>query len=163
MSAHKGQIIVPFHLKNVYGEIISSEKFLRKKNLVILFFTTLKDNLNKTYLEMLNSIYEKLQRLDTEVLVISQGEEKQLLGFAENKKIKFNILLDTDGLVKNKFIPNENLGRNISCLFITDRFSCIYNTYFVKLPDKEDIVNTIEFLEKRCPECGVSEWPEAFE
>lgn len=160
----KGDIIPAFTLKNTKGDDISSDGFLRKKNLIILFFNRLSDSCCGEYLGILNDVYQELQNEDTEILAISQEKQDILEAFVKNKKIKFNILLDSEGKVINKFTYKDNAGNNICALFIMDKFQGLYKAYlhrpFGELPDKKEIIASIEFVEKQCPECGVSTWPQ---
>lgn len=159
----KGDILPLFTLKNTKGEIISTDSFLRKKSLVVFFFNRIQDSCCSSYLEMLNSIYSELEEEGAEVLAVSQDKEDTLKEFGENKKIKFRLLFDSGGKVINKFTYKDNSGNNICALFITDKFQSLYKAYlhqpFGELPGKEEIISSVNFVEKQCPECGASTWP----
>lgn len=114
---------------------------------------------------MLKVIYEELRENNAEILVVCQEKIDLLKNFIEKNDIKFDILIDSDTKAINKFTCNDKEGNNICALFITDKFNSLYKCYFHDpcggLPDRHEIVSAIEFLEKQCPECGVSTWEEA--
>ncbi|MCM8798443.1 MAG: peroxiredoxin family protein [Candidatus Omnitrophica bacterium] len=149
----KGQIIPSFSLKNLKGETILSSNLLRKKNLIIFFFKNLEDKQSKEYLRLLNGIYDDI-RQDAEIFAVSCARQESLKDFSKRMEIKFDILVDSDDVVRCKFTEES-----FNFLIITDRFLSLYKAYSL-LPDKDEIVSSIEFLEKQCPECGVSTWPE---
>lgn len=158
----KGAVIPEFKLKNTLGEVVSSNKYLRKNNLIIFFFNLLKDKCCADYLNMLNVIYEELRENNAEILVVCQEKLGLLKSFIEKNDVKFDILIDSDTKTINKFTYKDKEGNNICALFIADKFNSLYRSYlhhpFGELPDKGEIVSSIEFLEKQCPECGGGTW-----
>ena len=162
----KGGIMPDFDLINTRGETVAPDKYLRKNNLVVFFFNRLDDNGCKKYLAMLNDIYKELQQEDTEIIAVAAEDLQALREFAQDKKIKFDLLADPQKEVLNKFTYKDNEVNNIGVLFIFDKYSTLYRCYFHRawpfgeLPDKNELISAIEFLDKQCPECGVSTWPE---
>lgn len=160
----EGEIIPEFNLKNIEGEVFASDEFLRKKNLVIFFFNDLKDKCCADYLLKLNKVYAKLKQENSEILAVSENGGPGLKEFAESNNLKFHLLLDADRAVMDKFTYKDKQGNNIGAVFITDKFQSLYSSYFHqafgKLPQVNEIVRSVEFLEKQCPECGVSTWTE---
>ncbi|MCM8778182.1 MAG: peroxiredoxin family protein [Candidatus Omnitrophica bacterium] len=148
-----GQIIPSFRLEDLAGEIIKSNDFSRKKNLVIFFFDKLNAD-SKRYLEMLNGIYPEVRKEEAEILAICREEKGKIAKFILQKEIKFNVLFDPESKIMEKFLQED-----FPTLFITDRFQALYRAY-TELPDKREIISSLEFLEKQCPECGITHWPE---
>lgn len=160
----KGNIIPSFSLPDISGAVVSLDRFLRKKNLVIFFFNKLEDNCCKEFIKMLNGIYGQLKNQEAEVLAISQESLKPLREFAKLEDIKIILLLDKNGKVMDKFTYRDKNDNNICALFIVDKFGSLYKPYFHEpfsnLPDTNEIISSLEFLNKQCPECGVSTWGE---
>lgn len=160
----KGNIIPSFSLPEASGNIVSLDDFLRKKNLVILFFNKLEYYCGKKFIKLLDGIYEQLKKEETEVLAVSQESLKALRDFAKQECVRITLLSDKDGKVMNKFTYRDKNGNNICALFIIDKFGSLYKPYFHQpfdnLPDIKEIISSLEFLNKQCPECGVSAWEE---
>lgn len=160
----KGQVIPGFTLETIDNETLSSDILLRKKNLVLFFFNQLTDKCCQDYLLMLNNISSQSEDSDTQILAISSEKPGLLQEFKNEHAINFTFLLDPQRKVINKFTYKDKEGNNICALFITDKFQSLYKPYFHqpfgRLPDKEEIISSIEFLEKQCPECGVTTWEE---
>jgi|YelNatPaOPRAMG01_1025707.scaffolds.fasta_scaffold11994_2 peroxiredoxin len=147
-----GQIIPRINLSNYQDGNFSTDNLWQKKNLIIFFFAKLDLNI-KRYLIELNSAYELIKEQNAELLAVSGENDKGLIReFIAKENIKFDILFDKEGLITDKFLIDKK-----PILFITDRFFSLYRAY-EQLPQKEEVLSSLEFLEKQCPECGVSHW-----
>jgi hypothetical protein len=73
--------------------------------------------------------------------------------------------VDTDGRVHRAMRTADPPGGDPSCLLCLspDRFGAVFAPYQSargkKLPDIEEIVSRIDFINRQCPECGPLEWP----
>jgi hypothetical protein len=73
--------------------------------------------------------------------------------------------VDTDGSSAPCPEDSDPPGGDPSCLLCLspDRFGAVFAAYQSargkKLPDIEEIVSRIDFINRQCPECGPLEWP----
>jgi len=147
-----GQIIPYINLSDYQDSNFSTDNLWRKKNLVLFFFTKLDLNIRR-YLIELNSVYDLIKEQNAELFAVSEENDIGLIReFIGKERIKFNILFDKEGLITDRFLIDKK-----PILFIADRFFSLYRDY-EELPQKEEILSSLEFIEKQCPECGVSHW-----
>jgi len=160
----KGQLIPYFSLVNHEGKTIISDNYRQIKYLVILFFENL--DINKEYLLNLDRSYAEFQKNDIEVLAVTSNGAETVKEFIKNKGLKFEILFDRDEEVINKFINKTPDGKHIYGLFITDQFNSLFNFFpsapYGNLPEPEEILKEVNFMQIQCPECSGDDaaWPQ---
>jgi peroxiredoxin len=159
-----GDVIPRITLCDTAGKRISTDELLRKNDLVLFFFGSIEDKGSQAYLSMLNTVYDKLQEAGAEVLAITYDTAKHVQERLKTKALQFSVLIDSEAQHGVKFLYNAGNSKPPDGLFLTDKFHSLYK-YFIltstnTLPDGKEIVESIEFLEKQCPECGISDWPQ---
>lgn len=97
------------------------------------------------------------------VLVISTSREQpasELRPFAE----MFLIAFDDNGQVHRTLGATDAAQSPLPSIYITDRFGEVFAAFrrldIPSLPNAEEIMGWLEFIEQQCEECSPPEWPE---
>ncbi|OGY94106.1 MAG: hypothetical protein A2406_01445 [Candidatus Komeilibacteria bacterium RIFOXYC1_FULL_37_11] len=92
-----------FSLKNQSGEEISLKNYLGKRNVLLIFYPG--DNTPGCTKQLcaLRDDFTKLKELDIEVLGINPADEKSHQDFINNYRFPFDLLIDKDHQVAQKY------------------------------------------------------------
>ncbi len=156
--------VVPwFELISTQNKKISVWDYKQKRNLIILFFRNVESQSSQKYLLELNTGYKDFVELKTEIVAISSDYIESLKKFADKLDILFPMLSDENGEVINKYTYKDDSGKYpMPSIFITDRFGALYYQTIAQdeseLPDKNALLDWVDFIERQCPECPFNAW-----
>ena len=81
----------------------------------------------------------------------------------EEANLPFPLLVDEDGRIHRRAGAADNYGHPATAIYITDRFGEVFGVYRAAeghtMPDLQEIVTWLAFINSQCPECSTSEWP----
>ncbi|MCX8153791.1 MAG: peroxiredoxin family protein [Candidatus Bathyarchaeota archaeon] len=153
------EVIPYFGLPSNKGKQISLWDYKQRFHLVIIFHHGGKCYICRKYLKDIDSIYDKVQKLNAEVLAISSEPVSQLKQQAREVDIPFPMLADTTGETSRLFTYwDEKKNSPFPSIFICDRFGELRRqeiaTEADQLMEKEEVLSWLLLLEKECPECS---------
>jgi peroxiredoxin len=157
--ARHGEMFPEFTLPDIGGSSIVLESYRGRTNLVLVFAG---DEMRKRPVSVLLQQLAQAGDLTSEaaqVLVVVTSRPRAI---SQHRRRAFPVLLDVDGTIHRKVGAIDAMGRPAPAVFITDRFREIYAAYLMAhtaLPDAQEILDWLVFINIQCPECGVSEWP----
>jgi peroxiredoxin len=74
------------------------------------------------------------------------------------------LAIDSDAQVHRALGATDGAGNPVPTIYITDRFGEVFaafqNSNPAALPDVEEIIRWLEFINQQCEECSPPEWPE---
>ena len=141
--------------------------YKQRRNLVLVFFHADHCQDCRKLLLELSAGYRDYQRLEAEVLAISQAEVETLRRLAHDLGLPFPVLSDRDGRVFDAyFVGHERAAKadpHDVGVFVADRWGSIFTTKIAgrghAMPDESEIREWLEFIEIQCEECFPPEWP----
>lgn len=152
---HRGAMLPDFVLPMVDGGVLQLESYRGRRNLVVVCSGD--DARPGPVTRLLNTLVARKDELEAEAaqvlsVVVSQPAESRDLG-----RWPFPMVVDPDGLFHRGVGATDGTGRPVPAVFVTDRFREIYA--ICSLPDAQEIIDWLRFINIQCPECGVPEWP----
>jgi peroxiredoxin len=97
----------------------------------------------------------------TVVAVVPYGREEQAIPIESSSP--FLVLYDKTHAVYRLSGAADEKGRPVPLVYLTDRFGEIVSTYvassYSMSPKVAEILSTIDFVNRQCPECEPPEWP----
>ena len=160
----KGQLIRDFTLTSTLGEPISLSDYRGRSNLVLVFAAGGEDG--SPDLKILAEIAADHARFldeQTQVLAILQCSKEKAARIKEQANLPFPLLVDEDGQTHRRAGAADNDGHPATAIYITDRFGEVFAVYRAAegqtMPDSQEIVTWLAFINSQCPECSPPEWP----
>ncbi|MBC7131220.1 peroxiredoxin family protein, partial [Candidatus Bathyarchaeota archaeon] len=138
---------------------IDTWNFKHRKNLVVIFHHGKDCQYCRAKLQEIAKAYDKIKQLEAEVIAISFDTMQTIQEYASADNIPFPLLSDVNRQVYSKFTCLDS-SRNAPCpsIFITDRFCELRFQEIARegyeLPDAEEILSWLLFIETECPECS---------
>ncbi|HJT54017.1 MAG TPA: hypothetical protein VJ848_09220 [Candidatus Angelobacter sp.] len=134
---------------------------VRGTSSLILIFTAGQDL--SIFLAALLTRKSALVQNNARVLLIA-SKQAQLV---ELSKWRDNVCLpalDQDGGLHRALGATDGQKNPVPTIYITDRFGEVFAAFRsenpTSLPDMEEIIRWLEFIEQQCEECSPPEWPE---
>ncbi|PKR82173.1 peroxiredoxin [Brumimicrobium salinarum] len=149
-SIQVGEQCPSFSLKDQNGEIINSADLIGKSNLVIYFYP--KDETAGCTKQACSfrDAYEELQDAGAKVIGISSDDEKSHKAFAENHRLPFTLLADTDKKVRKAFDVPTNLFGIIPgrVTYIVDKQGVIRGVFNSQMKVDQHVDEALNVLKK---------------
>jgi len=104
-----------------------------------------------------------LKENNSRVLVIVL-QEKESQSEASAPQLPRLVAIDSGGQIHRMLGATDASGNPVPTIYITDRFSEVFAAFQdpnpAALPDAEEIIRWLEFINQQCEECSPPEWPE---
>ena len=159
----KGQLIRDFTLTSTLGQPISLSDYRGRSNLVLVFAAGGDGSPDLKILAEIAADYARLLDEQTQVLAIMQCTQAKAARIKEQGNLPFPLLVDEDGRIHRPAGAADNYGHPATAIYITDRFGEVFAVYRAAegqtMPDSQEIVTWLAFINSQCPECSPPEWP----
>jgi peroxiredoxin Q/BCP len=159
----KGQLIRDFTLNSTLGEPISLSDYRGRSNLVLVFAGGGDNSPDLKILAEIATDYARFLDEQAQVLAIMQCSREKAARIKKQSNLIFPLLVDEDGRIHRSAGAADNCGHPATAICITDRFGEVFAVYRAaegqKMPDLQEIVTWLAFINSQCPECGPPEWP----
>jgi peroxiredoxin len=159
----KGQLIRDFTLTSTLGQPISLSDYRGRSNLVLVFVGGGDSSPDLKILAEIAADYGRLIDEQTQVLAIMQCTQAKAVRIKEQANLPFPLLVDEDGRIHRPAGAADNYGHPATAIYITDRFGEVFAVYRAAeghtMPDLQEIVTWLAFINSQCPECSSPEWP----
>lgn len=133
---------------------------VRERSNLVMIFTTGRDFAG---LLDLTGKRDALNENNARVLVITPEEPSSKFQARPAQSSRL-LALDPDGQVHRALGATDATGKPVPTIYITDRFGEVFaafqNSNPAALPDAEEIIRWLEFINQQCEECNPPEWPE---
>lgn len=131
-----------------------------RKNLVILFYHGDACSRCKEKLKMFAENYEELVKLEAEILAISADGLGGTRALSAELRLPYPLLSDPEGRVIEKYTYRRKAHEAaLPSVFVTDRYGTLYHQFIAneitELPDLEEILSWLDFIQSQCPECSI--------
>lgn len=159
----KGQLIRDFTLTSSVGQPISLSDYRGRSNLLLAFAGGEDCSPDLRILAEIAADYGRFLDEQTQVLAIMQCPQEKAARLKEQANLPFPLLVDEDGRIHRSVGAADNDGHPASAIYITDRFGEVFAVYRAAegqpMPDLQEIVRWLAFINSQCPECSPPEWP----
>ena len=151
----RGELMRDFVLPSVSGEPVALSAYRGRKHLVVVFAGVAE----RGWLHQLAERPHALSREESRVLVVTAAYAD-----AENlqRGLPFAVLVDTDARVHTMLGAMKD-GQPAPALYVTDRFGEVFAAFRAaegdSLPDADETVAWLGFVNRQCEECFPPEWP----
>ena len=153
-------LVPPFTLPSSQGGEVKLWDYKMRKNLVILFYHGGECSSCRERLKTFAAGYEELVRLETEILAISSEglETSRKLGI--ELSLPYPLLSDPEGRVIEAYTYwGVDRRAALPSIFVTDRYGTLHSQCIAdemtRIPDPEEVLSWIEFIQSQCPECSI--------
>ena len=106
-----------------------------------------------------NALKENNSRV---LVILLEGEDST--SEAQASQLPYVLASDGDGKVHRNLGATDAAGNPLPTMYITDRFGEVFAAFqkpdLAGLPDAEEIIRWLEFINQQCEECSPPEWPE---
>jgi len=107
--------------------------------------------------------YARLVDEQTQVLAVMQCTQAKAARIKEEANLPFPLLIDENGRVHRLAGAADNHGHPATASYITDRFGEVFGVYRAAeghtMPNLQEVVSWLAFINSQCPECSPQEWP----
>src|SRR3990172_710424 len=141
------------------GNLWNLRSFLRRRNVVIYFVHDLYCDKCRARLKAFAQDYRDWQHIKSEIVAVLPRGQAELKSLGDELKLPYLLLSDTDGQAQAAFAFDQLDQPKAPIIFVVDRMSTLY---YHEIDDDADpwqeeteVLAEVEFLESRCPECGV--------
>ncbi len=156
---HRGELMHDFVLPSARGEPIQLSRYRGRKPLVLV----LAGGKERALLRALAQRENGLRSEQAQVLAVVAGAPEQAAHIKAGGELPFPVLADADGQVHRTLGAVTAHGEPAPALFVTDRFGEVFAAFHVgkgqSLPDADDILDWVAFVNRQCEECFPPEWP----
>lgn len=156
-----GYLIRDFVLTSARGKRVQISDYRGRSNLVLIFAGQAAAELD--FLEEAAKQDQDLAQQEAVVITIFQYMPQQAHLLRTWAKLPFLVLVDGDGRVNKLYGAVDEHGRPAPVIYVTDRFGEIVSVYHTRsnenLPNAENVLKLLEFINHQCPECEPPEWP----
>jgi peroxiredoxin len=159
--ARHGEIFPGFTLPTDDGSSVALESYRGRTNLVVVFAGARMDGPAVTaLLEDLVARTGDLRLEAAQVLVVVTSRPDAV---PERGQAAFPVLVDEGARIHRRAGATDAAEGAAPAVFVTDRFREVYAAFLpsggAALPDAQEILDWLVFINIQCPECGVPEWP----
>jgi AhpC/TSA family len=157
---HKGTVVRDLELPLADGtrRLLSTA---RAGSNLVMIFTAGQDF--TAYIASLTGKTGALKENYSRVLVIVL-QEKESRSEASARQSPRLVAIDSGGQIHRMLGATDAAGSAVPTIYITDRFGEVFaafqNPNAAALPDAEEIIRWLEFINQQCEECSPPEWPE---
>lgn len=152
-----GRSLVSFTLPDGDGHPVSSWSYRQRSNLVLFFHHGASCGTCRSVLQKLARHVDTLRDEEAGILAIGPDQPSEARALAVALTCPFPLLSDPS----QRIVAQQ--GLEPPALVVSDRFGEIWAAWSGgrghELPDVDEIVRWLEFVEVQCPECGAAEWP----
>lgn len=157
----KGELIRDFDLISTDGRKVSLSDYRGRANLVLVFADGRPPSLK--FLTGVAKSNDSIQGEQAEVLAILQGTAEKAAWIKDEVRAKFPVLVDKDGRIHRLMGAQDRRGQPEIAVYITDRFGEVFATFRESekqaMPNVDEILGWLAFVNSQCPECSPPEWP----
>ncbi len=154
----RGELMHDFVLTSAGGDRVQLSQYRGRDNLVLILAT---DHEHKLLCD-LAARGGAFRSEQARVLAIIAGAEADAARVQRETGVPFPVLADSDGRVHSSLGAMRN-GAPAAALYVTDRFGEVFAAFRTAegkaLPDADDIVDWLGFVNRQCEECNPPEWP----
>ena len=155
----RGELLPAFALAEGDGAAGFVERYRGRRNLVVVFGAELAEE--GPVARLLHQLRVRAAELTAELAQVLVIATSWHVG-AQHLWMGFPTLLDGEGRIHRALGARDAAGRPAPAVFVTDRFREIFAAYLPGhgsgLPDVQEILDWVAFINIQCPECGVPEW-----
>jgi hypothetical protein len=149
----KGTVLRDVELQLVDGRKQLLSQLRGRKNLVMIF------NAGADLIELVNQLVacrEGLQENEAEVLILHKGEQGNF------PEVIFETAQDPEGTLHRQLGAVDGQEKLTPTVYVTDRFGEIFAGFRRSenkpLPNANEIISWLEFINQQCEECNPPEW-----
>ncbi|HEX2986783.1 MAG TPA: redoxin domain-containing protein [Chloroflexota bacterium] len=150
------ELIPSFTLPSAGGSMIGPRMYHHRRSLVLFFFHDGRCQVCERLLTDFAGRYDEIRSENGEVLAVTTASAGDARAMANRLNLPFPLLYDTSGKVVERFTQVEqDSGRVVPSVVITDRFGAVYTTLLVhetKPPSADAVLEWLNFIELQCPE-----------
>jgi hypothetical protein len=150
IALKRGKSIPDFTLSDLHGITVSSRNYYMRRNLVIALLPENTDDTWKEWITLLSAAVQSIPDQDAVCLMVFPPMWKQIIDDLYSDGDQIKLLIDTDGVAKQRLDMPESRGR----LIITDRYGVIFHAADGEASDSEldpsDVPAWIELITCRC-------------
>lgn len=150
-----GQQLGGFSLQGV-GRTITFNDYRGRRNLVIMLLAGEGREAWRSLLVELANRYPEIRELTAEVIAVFPDEDR-----ARQAEVPFPVAWDPGGAFLRRYGLGP-AGQQVSALLVTDRYGEVYQYDLfdpaAPSPQADQVLNTLLYIEKQCPECGAPVW-----
>lgn len=132
---------------------------LRRQNIVIYFVHDLYCDKCRARLKAFAQDYRDWQHINSEIVAVLPNSQAELKSLRDELELPYPLLSDSQGQAQAAFAFDQLDRPHAPIIFVVDRMSTLY---YHEIDDDADpweeekeVLAEVEFLESRCPECGV--------
>lgn len=157
----RGYRLRDFTLNSADGKDIHLSDYRGRSNLVLVFAGRAGSASN--LLAEIGQHCSQLQGEDAQALAIVQDATDAVVHLAQKLALSFPLLIDEDGRIHREFGATADEGTAAPAVYITDRYGEVFASYRTAvgqaLPNVQEILTWLSFVNSQCPECEPPEWP----
>ncbi len=155
----RGELMHDFVLPSARGERIQLSRYRGRKHLVLV----LGGRRERGLLKDLARRQDALHAEQAQVLASITGTPAQAAQIKTEDELPFPVLADADAGIHRSLGAIGVDGQTAPALYVTDRFGEVFAAFRTSegqsLPDADDILDWLEFVNQQCEECFPPEWP----
>jgi peroxiredoxin Q/BCP len=153
------KVVPNLNLPSTEGRNIKITDYKQKNNLLLYFYSGGQCFNCLERLRSFAALYESYKNMNTEILGISSDQLADSKLLKKEYRIPFPLLSDSDGKQMDKLTKVVE-GEAVPSVLILDRFGSLYSQWVVSheegdLPEDKIFLQTLEYIETQCPECGI--------
>jgi peroxiredoxin len=158
----QGDVIRDFEFLSADGHPVLLSEVRGRSNMVLVLAG--ESDLAHNLLSELGRHQSALNGDETRALAVVAGSWKRACELKRVLNLDFEVVADKDALVHLSLGTRDRTGHILPAVIITDRFGEVFAGFRASqgkpLPNFEEIVGWIDFIDRLCPECGPREWPD---
>lgn len=137
---------------------VDNQRFYLKHNLVV-FLVHNDCDFCPEQLKMINDLYDRYAANNAEVIAVSAALPEELEKLSRELNLKYPLLSDGDGRQIAVFMRLIGGDGQTPAVLVFDRYGALQgwetSGEVESLPDQEEILDKLFYIETQCPECGV--------
>ena len=152
--------VVPnLQLSSTEDRLIKLTDYKQQKNLILFFYNSGQCLSCLERLRAFSTNYDSYKRLNAEVLGISSDPVADSKIIKEEYRLPFPLLSDPEGRQMDRITEVVD-GVATPSVFVIDRYGSLFNQWIISheegdLPEDKVYLQTLEYIEAQCPECGI--------
>ncbi len=154
----RGELMRDFVLTSARGQRVQLSDYRARQNLVVVLA-------GHDRYELLRELGRRQMALRGEqanVLAVVAGTQADAARIKQEAQVPFAVLADPDGQVHASLGAVKN-GQPAPALYVTDRFGEVFAGFRTAegktLPNADEVVEWLVFVNEQCEECNPPEWP----
>ncbi|MEJ2008097.1 MAG: redoxin domain-containing protein [Acidobacteriota bacterium] len=159
-----GELLPDVGLVSAEGRQVRLSDYRGRLNLVVILAGGMDDENLLRLLGEAAGKHADITGEEAEVILILTKDRSGRTPLGVRVDWPFVVLMDSNGHAHRLFDTLDADGTAIPAVFIADRFGEIYAEYSSKerqqLPQINEVLQWLFFINSQCPECGAPEWPQ---